>query len=263
MILGRNLSDRIHIANDADAWERGGRVKRVYYESGVNPGLALIGASGSGKTYQALLTLAKLGLLVTYDRNTGKRAGPRAIISDFKGDKAFRFLVDGNNNYSKPQGMTTHYGFFKEAVTVIQQYDEEFRSRLAGSDDESPLHLYIDELPSLLSSLPKSERSEMDASIFQYLAMNRNLGLSLILACQRFDSGWFTPGARENICSRSGLGALSKDSARMLFPETDAIEPQGVGRGYYLAGEKLTRIVVPHITGMEKLRLCVWRLITW
>ena len=260
--------ERIHIANDADAWERGGRVKKVYYEPRSEPGLVLTGASGSGKTFQALMKLGKLGLNVTYDRENGIRAGPRAIISDFKGDRAFRFLLDGNNPYIRPEGMTTHYGYFKDAASAIRQYDNEFRSRLAGSslvgsDDDSPFHLYIDELPSLLSSLPKAERSEMDSNIFQYLAMNRNLGLSLTLACQRFDSAWFSPGARENVCSRSGLGALSRDSAKMLFPETDTIEPQGTGRGYYQAGATFTRIIVPFISDMEKLRLCIWRLVTW
>ena len=255
--------DRIHIANDADAWERGGRVKKIYYEPRKEPGLAFVGASGSGKTTQAMLKLGKLGLNVTYDRKNGIRAGPRAIISDFKGDRAFRFLIDGNNPYVRPEGMTTHYGYFKDAASIIRLYDNEFRSRLAGSNDDSSFHLYIDELPSMLSSLSKPERSEMDANIFQYLAMNRNLGLSLTLAQQRFDSIWYSPGARENICSRSGLGALSRDSAKMLFPDAVSIEPQGIGRGYYQAGATFTRIIVPFVSDMEKLKLCIWRLVTW
>ena len=252
--------ERVHIAHHADLAERGVR-KKIYYDPRTNPGLAIVGASGSGKTYMALLTLARLGLGARYI--DGIRSGPRAIISDFKGDKAFSFLKDENNDYKRPESMKTHYGFYQDAVSAIHQYDEIFRERLAGSADDVPVHLYVDELPSLLSSLPKAERSEIDANIYQYLAMNRNLGLSLILACQRFDSAWFTPGARENICSRAGLGTLSRDSARMLFPDIDNIEPQGVGRGYYLAGETLTRIVVPNITKIEKLKLCIWKLITW
>jgi hypothetical protein len=111
--------------------------------------------------------------------------------------------------------------------------------------------------------LPKAERTETDSNIFRYGAMNRSLGLSLIIACQRFDSTWFNPGARENIQSRVGLGALSKDSARMLFPDIDNIEPQGVGRGYYMAGAKLDKIAVPHISDMEYLQRCIFRAVTW
>jgi hypothetical protein len=161
--------------------------------------------------------------------------------------------------------MRTHYGFFTDSVTAIEGYDIEFRSRLAGSGDTSPLYLYIDELPSLLSSLSKSGRSEMDSNIYQYMAMNRSLGLSTTLAAQRLDSAWFAPGTRENVLSRIGLSTLGTESAKMLFSSTENIEPQGTGRGYYQAGAKLERIIVPYLPAkaMNKIRLCIWRLVTW
>jgi hypothetical protein len=236
----------------------------LYYEPSIEPGCAIVGASGSGKSYLALSKIARLGLRVRYDRETGIRTGPRVIVSDYKRDKAFRFLLDGNNSFQRPEGMKTHYGAHKNAVSVINEYYEpEFCSRLADSGDESPLYLYIDELPSLLSSLSKAERAELDANVYQYLAMNRNLGLSCTLALQRMDSTWFSPGARENVCSRVGLSFLSRDSARMLFPDADEIEPQGTGRGYYLAGSKLSRIIVPHVSDIERLRHCIWKAVTW
>jgi DNA replication protein DnaC len=254
-------NERIHIANDADAWERGGRIKRVYYEPGVNPGLALIGASGSGKTYLALLILARIGLSVRYDPKTGLREGARVVISDYKRDSSFRFLLDPA--FKKPQGMTTHYYGFKESVKAIHVYDNEFRTRLGESDDDSLFCLYIDELSSLLSGLPKAERSEIDALIYQHLAMQRSLGMTQVHAAQRFDSIWYSQGARENIQSRVGMGALSKDSAKMLFPDTSDIQPQGIGRGYYQTGETLSRIIVPQVTDTDKLHRCIFRAVTW
>lgn len=70
---------------------------------------------------------------------------------------------------------------------------------------------------------------------------------------QRCDTTNFLSGARDNFGVALGLGRLSKESARMMFPdEADLIGAKPRGQGYLrVDGQPLTEIIIPKIRDMS------------
>lgn len=64
--------------------------------------------------------------------------------------------------------------------------------------------------------------------------LGRSFNVHLIMALQRADSSYFINGARDNFPIRIGLGRLSDESRRMLFPDMqkDDYIPLKRGEGY-------------------------------
>ena len=82
--------------------------------------------------------------------------------------------------------------------------------------------------------------------------LGRGVNVFVIISLQRADSTNFLSGARDNLGNALGLGRLSNEAVRMLFPDdTDKVQPKGRGRGYLRSeGQPLTPIVVPRIRNM-------------
>lgn len=62
----------------------------------------------------------------------------------------------------------------------------------------------------------------------------RSFNVHVIMALQRADSAYFMNGTRDNFPIRLGLGRLSDESRRMLFPDMDKENyiPLKRGQGY-------------------------------
>ena len=196
----------------------------------------ICGPSGSGKTVLATTLIGKLGLYL-----------PESIIFvvDPKGID-FRFC-DGCRNY---------YAVDK-AQEGLERFFDLFENRLHNytSFSQSAI-LFVDELSSLILSLPKKEAEMIKNKMARILNLSRALNISVITALQRADASLFENGARGNYNIRCLMGnmANNKESVEMVASEyKDFINPCPTGIGYMITddGIKKIRSVMPKNT--EKL----------
>ena len=180
--------------------------------------LLIVGPSGSGKTVFATLLLGKLSLHLKE---------PVIYIVDPKG-LDFRFCKGGLNYYA-----------VDEAMQGIESFFGLFEKRLHNGAFCSPAAiLFVDELSSLILSLPKKEAEMMKNKMARILNLSRALNISVITALQRADAVLFDNGARDNYNIRFLLGniANNKESVAMIASEyKDFIKPCHTGIGYMLS----------------------------
>lgn len=198
--------------------------------------LLIIGPSGSGKTVFATSLLGKLSLYMS---------NPTIFIIDPKGID-FRFCEGCSNYYS-----------VDNAQGGIENFFVLFENRLRNQQPcKQPVILFIDELSSLILSLPKKESEALKNKMARILNLSRALNISVITALQRADAVLFDNGARDNYNIRFLMGniANNKDSVAMVASEyKDFIKPCHTGIGYMITdnGIKKIRSVMPRNT--EKL----------
>ena len=189
------------------------------------PHLLIAAPSGSGKTY--LLTYL-LGQLT-------KKPGT-LLLADFKG---VDFLsLDGCQHYYK-----------HTAVECALQFTfDTMQARMAAQQtDIEPIYFVVDEWAGFLSLYPKKEQEEYKQKMASILMLGRGVQVFVIMALQRADAAYIS--GRDNFGNCIGLGTLSRESMRMLFPDdTDKIQPKPRGRGYlHIDGKGLSEIVVPQL----------------
>lgn len=198
--------------------------------------LIIIGPSGSGKTIFATSLLGKLSLHLQE---------PVIYLVDPKG-LDFRFC----------EGCLNYYAV-DEAIQGIEKFFNLFEERLHnGKFCSQPAILFVDELSSLILSLPKKEAEMMKNKMARILNLSRALNISVITALQRADAILFENGARDNYNIRFLMGniANNKESVAMIASEyKDFIKPCPTGIGYMITddGIKKIRSVMPKNT--EKL----------
>ena len=193
------------------------------------PHLLIAAPSGSGKTY-----------LLTYLLGQLAQKPGTLLLADFKG---VDFLaLDGCQHYYKH---TAVEGALQFTFDTMQQ-------RMASPQpDAPPIYLCVDEWAGFLSLYPKKEQEEYKQKMASILMLGRGVQVFVIMALQRADAAYIT--GRDNFGNCIGLGTLSKESVRMLFPDdADKIVPKPRGKGYlYIDGKGLTEIVVPRLRNKE------------
>lgn len=208
----------------------------ILWEPEKAPHSITIGATGSGKTYFSTLLLGKLSLYCT---------GMELYVADYKGDDDFAFLT-----------CKRHFYRFRECVNGLDEFYHRFLSRQNGEDkSRNPLFLFFDEYASFLNGIQDKKRLEQcKLEMSDILMMGRSYQIHVIIAQQRADAEYFK-SARDNFTLRIGLGNMSTESSKMLFPDyTDRLMPdKGQGKGYMSDGQNFYEIVVPTVTDMNKL----------
>ena len=195
--------------------------------------ILIVGPSGSGKTVFATSLLGKLALYMS---------NPVIYIIDPKGID-FRFCEGCSNYYS-----------VDNAQDGIENFFALFENRLRNQQScKQPLILFIDELSSLILSLPKKEAEIEKNKMARILNLSRALNISVITALQRADAVLFDNGARDNYNIRFLMGniANNKESVAMIASEyKDFIKPCHTGIGYMITdnGIKKIRSVMPRDT---------------
>ena len=148
----------------------------------------------------------------------------KVYILDFKGDDSFREFNNFNN-----------YFIYSDCLAGLREVYEEFNERLKTTGDFPPFIVFIDELASMISyfSRTTSEKNEIQRIIAEMLMMGRGKRVHIVTSTQRPDSNLFSNGARDNYTFKLGLGNLSSEAKKMLFPSTDIIFKKcGIGYGY-------------------------------
>ena len=148
----------------------------------------------------------------------------KVYILDFKGDDSFREFNNFNN-----------YFIYSDCLAGLREVYEEFNERLKTTGDFPPLIVFIDELASMISyfSRTTSENNEIQRILAEMLMMGRGKRVHIVTSTQRPDSNLFSNGARDNYTFKLGLGNLSSEAKKMLFPSTDIIFKKcGIGYGY-------------------------------
>ena len=138
----------------------------------------------------------------------------KVYILDFKGDDSFREFNNFNN-----------YFIYSDCLAGLREVYEEFNERLKTTGDFPPLIVFIDELASMISyfSRTTSEKNEIQRILAEMLMMGRGKRVHIVTSTQRPDSNLFSNGARDNYTFKLGLGNLSSEAKKMLFPSTDII----------------------------------------
>lgn len=148
----------------------------------------------------------------------------KVYILDFKGDDSFREFNNFNN-----------YFIYSDCLAGLREVYEEFNERLKTTGDFPPLIVFIDELASMISYFSRTtyEKNEIQRIIAEMLMMGRGKRVHIVTSTQRPDSNLFSNGARDNYTFKLGLGNLSSEAKKMLFPSTDIIFKKcGIGYGY-------------------------------
>lgn len=200
----------------------------VKVDFGSAPHLLIAAPSGSGKTYLLTYLLAQLA----------KKPG-RVVLADFKGIDFVEF--DGCTNYYRHDNVGKALDL---AFDILQERMHDPRP------DNEPLYFLIDEWAGFLSLFPKKEQEEHKQKMSSLLMLGRGAGVFVIMALQRADANYIT--GRDNFGNALGLGRLSAESVRMMFPDdTAAIQPKPRGQGYLRTdGKPLREILVPQLRDM-------------
>lgn len=193
------------------------------------PHLLIAAPSGSGKTYlltYILKQLADMRILL--------------LLADFKGVDFIEF--DGCKNYYK----------HKDVADALNLVFDEMQNRMACPQPSyQPIYFCVDEWAGFLSLYPKKEQEDFKQKMSAILMLGRGVQVFVIMALQRADAAYIT--GRDNFGNCIGLGHLSKESIRMLFPDDTDIQPKPRGKGYLrIDGKPLTEIVVPKLRDIQK-----------
>lgn len=208
----------------------------VYVDFSSAPHLLIAAPSGSGKTYLLLLLLEQLAAMPV-----------DLLLADFKG-------VD----FLEMDGCRRYYKHAAAAEALSLTFDT-LQERMAHpKSDRKPFVLVFDEWSGFLSLYSKKEQDDFKQKMSSILMLGRGVGVYIILSLQRADASYIT--GRDNFGNAVGLGRLSAESARMLFPDdTDRIAPKGRGRGYLRTdGKPLREIVVPQLREIERTKKLIF-----
>lgn len=191
----------------------------------LTPHLLITGPTGSQKTTAVRLLVGKLCLQIP---------NIEFEFADFKnfGDWDFARL--------KLQDMNDA---IDDACMLLQTRQGWHRSLY------DPYVLVLDEYPSFLLSLEKSDAKKYQAKLARLLMLGRAWNLHVVTIAQRPDASMFSHGARDNFGFRLALGGLSGEAKRMIFPN-DELSPNwlnnkpGVGL-LYREGMGASRVKLP------------------
>lgn len=198
------------------------------------PHMLIVGGTGSGKTYFSRLLLGKIS---KYNSDS------KLFICDFKGDRDFSDISGAYRYENVQNGLDEFLGAFRQRQKNIDS-------------NRNPLFLFFDEYGAFINWLDKKAADKRKKEIAEVLMLGRSFNVHVIIALQRADASYFTGGARDNFAIRLGLGSLSAESRRMMFPdlETKDYQRAGIGAGVLaIDGQNMVQVRVPKVNDQSLL----------
>lgn len=214
--------------------------KYTYWNIAKAPHAAIFGNTGSGKTYATKLLLGRISC--HYPES-------QLFICDFKGDSDFAFL-DGESNFYR----------FMDCENGFDNFYKCFKARQSGESIERNLILILfDEWSSYILNQEKKKAEDEKKKMATLLMLGRSFNVHVLISQQRIDATYFN-SARDNLNVVIALGNLSKEGKEMAFLEFKELmkSDRRQGTGYMITnGTDFTPIVVPTITDVKRLNLCI------
>lgn len=214
--------------------------KYIYWNIATAPHAAIFGNTGSGKTYATKLLLGRISC---------HYPDSKLLICDFKGDSDFAFL-DGENNFYR----------FMDCENGFDNFYKCFKARQSGESIERNLILILfDEWSSYILNQEKKKAEDEKKKMATLLMLGRSFNVHVLISQQRIDATYFN-SARDNLNLIIALGNLSKEGKEMAFSEfkEQMKSDRKQGTGYMITnGTDFTPIVVPTITDVKRLNLCI------
>lgn len=203
--------------------------KWVLWDMEKAPHGLVVGQSGSGKTYACKQILARIGLSTPCE----------IYVLDFKSDTDFDVLSGGKRFFR-----------YTDCANGLHEFYERFRQRQCGHDSQRhPIVIFFDEWSSYCNAMDKKQ-SEEDKKILGILvSLGRSFRIHVIISQQRADAVYFNQ-FRDNFSTSIGMGNLSDESRKMLFPDyVKKLSPdRQIGTGYVaFNGQKPIPIFVPPV----------------
>lgn len=189
----------------------------------------VVGQSGSGKTYCSKQILA----------HTHIETNCEIYVLDYKSDTDFDSLT-GCRRFFR----------YTECRNGLHDFYYRFQQRQNGNDTERyPLLLFFDEWSSYCNAMDKKQ-SEEDKKILGILvSLGRSFRCHVIISQQRADAIYFNQ-FRDNFSMCIGMGNLSDESRKMLYPDyaKTLLPNRQRGTGYVaFNGQKPIPIFVPPV----------------
>lgn len=198
------------------------------------PNLAIIGATGTGKT---------VGLKVILSSILHQQPSCKLWVLDFKAYD-FKFLSG-----------TPGYYCFSDCFQGLQDFYNAFKAQQETGNPGEHNWLVIDEWASFLLSLEKRQREQAISMLGELLMLTRAYNYHVICSQQRADATYFG-SSRDNFKAVIGMGNLRRESKQMMFSSVaDQMTANcKTGEGYMLIdGEGLERIKIAEVKDMGAL----------
>jgi energy-coupling factor transporter ATP-binding protein EcfA2 len=230
----------IPLAFDSELLDLANYRKYIEWDCEKYPHLAILGNTGSGKSYFIRLLL---GYISKYTENA------KAYVCCYKNE-----LLKTN---------APRFFGYKKVAEGFAQFRTEFEDRLRGNPCRDFRLLLIDEYVSWLSSMENKEADKIKKQVAECLFMVRSLNMHVILGAQRAMAVDFAYGSRDCL-NVIFLGSPSKESIRSFCSAEDSelMKPQDRGRGYTVFdGQKPVGITVPTVTNPQALESAIDKLI--
>lgn len=229
-----------------DKWYGYGIKEPIYTDISrdTNSHILICGMSGSGKSYQINLLLAKLYIL---SNNQGK-----IYFADFKQDDSFMHL----------RGLPNYFPY-EESLHALDIVYEILHKRQSGEDKErTPITFIWDEyIANILAihSVNKKSCETVMRKVSEILMLGRSLAVRIVVSCQRPDAIAFPTGSRLNYGIILIVGAPIKSIYEMLIPKEyiDSIGDRefGVGEGIVLQqASQMNFIKIPVVNDFNKMK---------
>lgn len=205
--------------------------KWVLWDMEQAPHGLVVGQSGSGKTYACKEILAHVSIETNCEM----------YVLDYKADTDFDFLAGYKRFYR-----------YTECRNGLHDFYNCFLQRQNGTDKERhPLLLFFDEWSSYCNcNAADKKQSEEDKKILGILvSLGRSFRCHVIISQQRADAVYFNQ-FRDNFSMCVGMGNLSDESRKMLYPDyAKELSPDRQrGTGYAaFNGQKPIPIFVPPV----------------
>lgn len=209
--------------------------KWVLWDMEKAPHGLVVGQSGSGKTYACKHILVHAHIETNFE----------VYVLDYKADTDFDFLTGCKRFYR-----------YTECRNGLHNFYNRFQQRQNGNDKARyPLLLFFDEWSSFCNAMDKKQ-SEEDKKILGILvSLGRSFRCHVIISQQRADAIYFNQ-FRDNFSMCIGMGNLSDESRKMLFPDyAKELSPDRQrGTGYVaFNGQKPIPIFVPPVKNPVRL----------
>ena len=206
-----------------------GITKWVLWDIKQAPHGLVVGQSGSGKTYACKQILA----------HTHIETNCEVYVLDYKADTDFDCLIGCMRLFR-----------YTACRNGLHEFYNRFQKRQSGNDTERyPLLLFFDEWSSYCNAMDKKQ-SEEDKKILGILvSLGRSFRCHVIISQQRADAVYFNQ-FRDNFSMCIGMGNLSDESRKMLFPDyaKELLPDRQRGTGYTaINGQKPVKIMVPPV----------------
>lgn len=211
-----------------------------------SPHLAVLGNSGSGKTYLLCQILARFGMIDNIE----------IWLADFK----------NSGDYGEYNSEQHKYYDRRNYTSAIYDFENVVNDRIEKRDLNRDLRiLCLEEYGSFLNSLEKKESEPVKKTVANLLFMSRFVNCFVIICSQRLFAEQLIYGSRDSLCNVIMLADPSSESLHSFCTsdEIKLMKPHGQGEGYLIQeGKKPIEIIVPTMKNPENAKQAILRAIT-